>query len=90
MYLYIVLGGYLHILGALSVQFCCTISISASHCVFVYGRYRKSRLVCALLSDLDLSRHHSPSRGAAPAIQRAGLPTKRFRHNMHSSLLKLL
>ena len=29
-YLYIVLGGYLHILGAPSVQFCCTFSISAS------------------------------------------------------------
>ena len=27
-YLYIVLGGYLHILGAPSVQSCCTISIS--------------------------------------------------------------
>ena len=29
-YLYIVLGGYLRILGALSVKSCCTLSISAS------------------------------------------------------------
>ena len=46
-YLYIVLWGYLRILW-----------ISASYHVFVYGRYRKSRLVCVWLSDLDLSRHH--------------------------------
>ena len=26
--------------------------------VFVYSRYRKSRLVCVMLSDLDLSRYH--------------------------------
>ena len=38
-YLYIMLGGYLHILGAPSVQSCCTLSISASYHVFVYGRY---------------------------------------------------
>ena len=49
--------GYLRILGAPSVQSCCTLSISASYHVFVYDRYRKSRLVC-VLSDLDLSRHH--------------------------------
>ena len=30
MYLYIVLGGFLHILGAPSVQSCCTLSISVS------------------------------------------------------------
>ena len=30
MYLYIVLGRYLGILGAPSVQYCCTLSISAS------------------------------------------------------------
>ena len=30
MYLYIMLGGFLHILGAPSVQSCCTLSISAS------------------------------------------------------------
>ena len=54
MYLYIVLGGYLRILGAPSVQCCCTLTISAFYRVFVYGRYRKSRLVCVLLSDLDL------------------------------------
>ena len=55
MYTCIVLGGYLLILGAPSVQSCCTLSISASYHVFVYGRYRKSRLVCVCLSDLDLS-----------------------------------
>ena len=59
-WLYIVLGGYLHILSVPSVRSCCTLSISASYRVFVYGRYRKSRLVCVLLSDLDLSRHHLP------------------------------
>ena len=44
-YLCIVLGVYLHILGAPSVQSYCTLSISDSYRVFV-------------LSDLDLSRHH--------------------------------
>ena len=53
-YLYTVLGGYLRILGAPSVQSCCTLSTSASNHVFVYGRYSKSRLVCVWLSDLDL------------------------------------
>ena len=42
--MYIVLGGYLRILGAPSVQSCCTLSISTSHRVFVYDRYRKSCL----------------------------------------------
>ena len=46
MYLYIVFGGYLRILRTPSVQSCCTLWISASYRVFVYGRYRKSRLVC--------------------------------------------
>ena len=50
--------GYLHIVGAPSVQLCCTLSISASYHVIVYGRYRKCRLLCVWLSDLDLSRHH--------------------------------
>ena len=36
----------------------------------IYGSYRKSRLVCVWLSDLDLSRHHPLLRGAAPAIKR--------------------
>ena len=52
-YLYIVLGGYMRILGAHSVQSCCTLSISASYRVSVCGRYGKSRLVYVLLSDLD-------------------------------------
>ena len=52
MHLYIVLGGYLHIFGALRVQSCCTLSISASYRVFVGGRYHKSRLVCMWLSDI--------------------------------------
>ena len=51
--LYIVICGYLRILGAPSVQSCCTFSISASYRIFVCGRYRKSRLVCVWLSDLD-------------------------------------
>ena len=51
-YLYIVLG----ILGALSVQSCCTLSISASYRVFICVRYHKSRRF-VWLSDLDLSRH---------------------------------
>ena len=46
MYLYIVLGRQLQILGAHSVQSCCTLSISAFYHVFVCG---KSRLVCAWL-----------------------------------------
>ena len=56
--LYIVIGGYLRILGASTVQSCCTLWISASCHVFVYGRYRKYRLVYVWLSDLDLSLHH--------------------------------
>ena len=70
MYMYIMLGGYLLILGAPSVQSGSTLSIYASYSVFVYGRYRKSRLVNVLLSDQVLSRHHSPLWGAAPANQR--------------------
>ena len=54
---YIMLDGCLRIFGAPSVQCCCTLSISASYCVFVCSRYCKSRLVCAWLSDLDLCRH---------------------------------
>ena len=50
----------LRILGAPSVQSCCTLLITASYRVFVYDRYRKSRLVCVLLSELDLSRHQTP------------------------------
>ena len=45
-YLYIVLGGYLRILGASSVQSCCTLFISASYRVFIFGRYRKFFLCC--------------------------------------------
>ena len=52
-YMYIVIGGNLRILGAPSVQSCFTLSISASYRVFVCGRYRKSRLDCVWLSDLD-------------------------------------
>ena len=53
-----VLGRFLRILGAPSVQSCRTLWISASYRVFVYGRYRESRLVCVWLADLDLSRHY--------------------------------
>ena len=45
----------MRILGTHSVQSWCTLLISASYRVFVYGRYRKSRLVYVYLSDLDLS-----------------------------------
>ena len=48
-YLCIVLGGYLRILGAPSVQSCCTLWISASLHVFVYSRDHNSRLVCVML-----------------------------------------
>ena len=44
-------------LGCTQFQPCCTLTISASYRVFVCGRYRKSRLVCVWLSDLDMSRH---------------------------------
>ena len=62
--------GYLHILGAPSVQPCCTLPISSSYYVFVYGRYSKSRFVCVWLSEQDLSRHHQLLWGAAPAIKK--------------------
>ena len=52
-YLYIVLGGYLRILSASSVQSYCTLSISASYDIFVCERYRKSSHACMWLSDLD-------------------------------------
>ena len=42
-----------HILGAPSVQSCCSISICASYHQFVCVRYRKSILACMCLSDLD-------------------------------------
>ena len=54
---YIVLGGYLRILGAPIVQSCCTLLISASYLIFFCNIHRKSRLVYVWLSDLDLSRH---------------------------------
>ena len=57
-YLYIVIGGYMHILGAPKVQSCCTLFISGSYCVFVCGRYCISRLVCVWLSGQNLSWHH--------------------------------
>ena len=59
-YLYIVLDRYMHILGAPSVQSCCTFSVSASYNAFVHGRYHKSSLICVWLSDIDLSRLHPP------------------------------
>ena len=102
-YLDIVLGGYLCILGAPSVQSqCCTVCISAPYRVFVYVRYRKSRLVCVWLSDLDLSRNHPLLWGAASSKQRVcmtGLPKNgksgliagggRVWHILHSSLWPL-
>ena len=45
---YLVLGGYLRILCAPSVQSCCTSLIYTSYRVLVCGRYRKSRLCVAL------------------------------------------
>ena len=92
MYLYIVLGGYLRILGAPSGQFCFTLLISASFRVFVYGIYRKSRLVC-VLSDLYLSRHHPfKEKERQPSIRFAWPTCKsdpiagdgRFRHSFSS------
>ena len=76
-YMCIVLGGYLHIWGAPSVQSCCTLWISTFWHVFVYDWYHTSRLVCLKLSDRDWSRHHPLLWAAAPAIQRvriAGMP----------------
>ena len=57
-YLYIVLGGYLRILGAPIVQSCCTLWKFASYHVFVYDRYFKSIHACVWLTYLDLSQHH--------------------------------
>ena len=73
------LGGSLCIIDVPNVQPCCTLWISASYNVFVYDKYKKSRLFCVWLSDLDLSRHRPFLGGAAPAIQRvrmAGVPPK--------------
>ena len=90
--MYIVLGGYMCILGAPSVQSCCTLSITASYHVFVYGRYCKSRLVYVCLSGLDLSRHHPLLWGGAPAIQRVrmvDLPKKLFNRRDSSTACRL-
>ena len=46
MHLYIVLSGYISILGAQSGQSLCTLSISATYRIFVCGRYRKPRIAC--------------------------------------------
>ena len=65
-YLYIVLGGFLHILGAPSVQ---SLSISASELVFVCGRYRKCLRGSRTWISLDIARfyekHCPPSSGSA-------------------------
>ena len=100
-YLYAVLCGYLRILESLSVQSWCTLSISASYRVFVYGRYRKSRLVCVLLWNSDMSRHPPPLSGVAPAIHRVRMTVfpkngksgpiaggGKFRHHLHSRFPK--
>ena len=64
----IVLGGYLRILSAPSVQHCCTLSISASYRVFVYDKYRKSRFVWVWIR-LDITHFNEeqrqPSSGSA-------------------------
>ena len=40
----------MRILGAPSVQSSCTLLISASYSVFVYGRYRKSIFLCVVVA----------------------------------------
>ena len=75
-YMFIELGGYLVILGATSVQSCCTVSISGSYHVLVYGRYRKSRCGCVSLSDLDLSRHHPFYEEQCQRVCMTGFPPK--------------
>ena len=63
--MYIVLGGYLRIVGAPSVQTYRTLSISVSYCVFVFGRYRKSRLFaccCRTWICLDMTRFNEKQR----------------------------
>ena len=55
-YQYIVLCGYLHILGTHSVQSCCTLLISATYRVFVCSRSSKPSLICVWLLDLYFSR----------------------------------
>ena len=70
--------------------------------LFIADIHRKPRIVCVMLSDLHLSRHHPLLLGTAPVIQRvhmAGLSKNgnsgpycwggRFRHNVHSSLYSL-
>ena len=74
--------------------------ISASYRVFVCGRYRKYRLVCVWLSDLNLSRYRPLLRGTVPAIERVRMtslpkngksgPHRRYRYNLHNSLPKPL
>ena len=57
--MYIVLGGYLRILGAPSVQSCCILLISASYRVFGYGRHHKYRLLCVVVGPGFVSTSHT-------------------------------
>ena len=49
MYLYIMLGGYLRILGAHSVQSCCTLPTSASYRVFLQTDIVNQVLFCVVV-----------------------------------------
>ena len=60
-YLYIVLGGYLRIISAPSVQSCCTLSISASYRIFVMTDIGNPDLIacgCRTWISLDITRFY--------------------------------
>ena len=92
--MYIVLGGCMCILGVPSVSSCCTLWISASYCVFVYGKYRKSRL-CRTWACLDITRFCEEQRQLSSEFAWLACPKTvnrtpiagcgRFRHNLHIS-----
>ena len=96
-YLYIVLSEYLHNLGVLSVKSCCTISISASYHIFVWGRYRKSQTCLyvvvgpRLVSTSPAFMRSSAIQPAGPHVRLSQKTVNRFtisggrscRHNLH-------
>ena len=96
---FIVLGGYLRILSAPSIQSCCTLSTSSSYRVLVCSRYGKSRLfLCVVVGPgfVSTSPAFMRSSGSAwPAcpetVNRAPIVGNgRYLHNLHITFQKPL
>ena len=79
-YLYIVLGGYMRILGAPSIQYCCTLSISG---LFVAYIANPDSFVCGcrIWICLEITRLAKKKGKSGSHCWEQG-----FRHNLHISL----